>query len=215
MINQSRHHQQGLSLIELMIAIMLSIFITAAMISLFVNSKQNYRLNENMSRLQENARFAVSFIARDLRMADYRTCITKDRLSDAIAGTNGSLNNPDTVTIIWQSSECGVTPATINTTIYSIQTGSSGVPALFRSINGVNTELVEGIDDMQILYGEDTDHDDAPNYFVDSASVSAMAQVVSVRLSLVAGTMESNLTTTGGRITRDFTSTVTLRNRLP
>ena len=215
MMNKTRQYQQGLSLIELMIAITLSIFITAAMITLFVNSKQNYRLNENMSRLQENARFAVSFIARDLRMADYRTCVTADRRADAIAGTNDlGVNGSDTVTIIWQTNECGATPS-INTTTYSIRTGSSGEPALFRSINGVNTELVEGIESLQVLYGEDTDNDDAPNYFVDSASISNMQQAISVRLTVVARTLETNLTTAGGRITRNFTSTVTLRNRLP
>jgi type IV pilus assembly protein PilW len=215
MINTKRQFQKGLSLIELMIAITLSIFITAAMISLFVNSKQNYRLNENMSRLQENARFAISFLARDIRMSDYRTCVAADRLATAIAGTNNTgLNNSDTVTVIWQTNACGATVAS-DTTIYSIQNGSSGAPALFRSVNGVNTELVEGIENLQILYGEDTDNDDAPNYFVDSASITNMAQAVSVRLTLVARTLETNLTTDGGRITRNFTSTVTLRNRLP
>ena len=215
MITQTRQYQQGLSLIELMIAITLSIFITAAMITLFVNSKQNYRLNENMSRLQENARFAVSFIARDLRMADYRTCVTADRRADAIAGTNDlGVNGSDTVTIIWQTNDCGTTPA-INTTVYTIGNGSSGAPALYRSVNGVNTELVEGIENLQILYGEDTDNDDVPNYYVDSASITNMQQAISVRLTVVARTLETNLTTTGGRITRNFTSTVTLRNRLP
>ena len=217
MITNNRQSQKGLSLIELMIAITLSIFITAAMISLFVNSKQNYRLNENMSRLQENARFAMSFLARDIRMSDYRTCVTADRLATAIAGTNNNgLNNSDTVTVIWQTSECAPAVATLpTTTIYSIGNGSSGAPALFRSVNGVNTELVEGIENLQILYGEDTDNDDVPNYYVDSASITNMAQAVSVRLTVVARTLETNLTTGGGRITRNFTSTVTLRNRLP
>jgi type IV pilus assembly protein PilW len=215
MITNARQSQKGLSLIELMIAITLSIFITAAMISLFVNSKQNYRLNENMSRLQENARFAMAFLARDIRMSDYRTCVTADRLATAIAGTNNAgLNNSDTVTVIWQTNACGAS-ATSDTMIYSIGNGSSGAPALFRSVNGVNTELVEGIENLQILYGEDTDNDDAPNYFVDSASITNMAQAVSVRLTVVARTLETNLTAGGGRITRNFTSTVTLRNRLP
>ena len=220
MIIAKRQSQEGLSLIELMIAITLSIFITAAMISLFVNSKQNYRLNENMSRLQENARFAMAFLARDIRMADYRTCVTADRRADAIAGTNDTgLNSSDTVTVIWQTNDCLASVASDSTIIYSIRNGSSGAPALFRfRSDGVNTELVElveGIENLQILYGEDTDNDDVPNYYVDSASITNMAQAVSVRLTVVARTLETNLTTGGGRITRNFTSTVTLRNRLP
>jgi len=216
MINAKRQSQMGLSLIELMIAITLSIFITAAMITLFVNSKQNYRLNENMSRLQENARFAMSFLARDIRMADYRTCVTADRLATAVAGTNNAgLNNSDTVTVIWQTNDCAAGLAT-NTTVFSIQNGASGSPALFRSVDGgAAEELVEGIEDLQILYGEDTDNDDVPNYYVDAASITNMAQAISVRVTVVARTLETNLAADGGRITRNFTSTVTLRNRLP
>ena len=215
MINDGLKSQKGLSLIELMIAIALSIFIVAAMISLFVNSKQNYRLNENMSRLQENARFAVSFISRDIRMADYRACVTANRRGNAIAGSNDSgLNDSDTVTVLWQTNACGAANTTV-TTVYSIQTGASGSPALFRRVNGVSQELVEGIENLQILYGQDTDNDDVPNYFVDAASITDMAQAISVRITLIARTLESNLTTGGERITRNFTSTVTLRNRLP
>jgi type IV pilus assembly protein PilW len=216
MINTAFRFQRGLSLVELMIAITLSIFIVAAMISLFINSKENYRLNENMSRLQENARFAVSFLSRDIRMADYRACIAgpnSDRNANAVTGQNNTgLDGTDTVTVAWQADNC----TDDVTVVYSIQTGASGSPALFRSVNGAAAEeLVEGIEDLQILYGQDIDNDDVPNYFVDAATITNMAQAVSVRVSLVARTLETNLAADGGRITRPFTATVTLRNRLP
>ena len=216
MIKRSSEFQKGVSLIELMIAITLSVVIAAAMISLFINSKQNYRINENMSRLQESARFAVSFLSRDVRMADYRACVTADRLATAISGENGTgLNSSDTVTLSWQTNACNTAFAT-ETRVYSIQTGSTGSPALFRSINGAAAvELVEGIQDLQILYGEDTDNDNVANYYVDASSIVDMAQAISIKITLIARTLESNLTTSGGIITRGFTSTVTLRNRLP
>ena len=202
--------QKGLSLIELMIAITLSLFIIAAMIGLFVNSKENYRMNENMSRLQENARFAVSFLARDLRMVDYRACISAERLTNSITGVNGAdANTPDTVTLLWQSNDC----TSIVTTVYSVKDGATGTPSLFRNVNGTEQELVEGIQNLQIFYGLDTDNDDSPNFF--TATPANLVQAVSVRISLVAQTLDSNLAADGGRISRNFTSTVTLRNRLP
>ena len=215
-MQMNRNPQTGVSIIELMIAITLSIVIAAGMISLFVNSKLNYRINENMSRLQESARFAVSFLSRDIRMADYRTCVTVERLVDAISGGNNSgLNNSDTITLSWQANDCDDALAT-ETRVYSIQNGSSGNPTLFRSINGAAAvELVEGIQDLQILYGEDTSGDYIANYYVDASSITNMAQAISVRITMVVSTLESNLTSSGDRITRNFSSTISLRNRLP
>ncbi len=216
MINKVRNSQNGLSLIELMIAITLGIIIAAAMISLFVNSKQSYRVNENMSRLQENARFAVSFISRDLRMADYRACVTEDTLDDAISG--GTLNGSDTVTIIYQSNDCDTANA-LATTVYSIQDPDGAGPrqrALFRSVDGAAAqELVEGIENLQILFGEDTDKDFVPNYYVNAASIDDMEQAISVRFIVTARTLDTNIASGGGRISRDFTSTIVLRNRIP
>ena len=215
MINDAWKSQKGMTLVELLISITLGLIITAALLSLFINSRQSYRVNENMSRLQENARFAVSFLSRDLRMADYRACVTGDRLVNAVAGQNDTgLNGSDTVTILWQSNACGDASAIV-TTIYSIQTGPSGSPALFRSIDGVSQELVEGIENLQILYGEDTDNDNVPNYYVNAASITDMKQAISVKFTLIARTLETNIATDGGRITRDFSSAITLRNRLP
>ena len=218
MINNVMKPQKGLSLIELMIAIALSIFIVAAMISLFVNSKQNYRMNENMSRMQENARFAMSFISRDVRMADYHACVPGDRLSTAISGQDnttefeGHDNQTDSITVVWQANDC-VNSVTME---YLIKIGDSEIPALFRSIDGGDDEeLVEGIWGLEILYGEDTSGNNVPDRYVSAGSVTEMEDAISVRITLTAGTMESNFTTAGGRIFRDFTSTVTLRNRLP
>ena len=84
-------NQQGLSLIELMIAITLGLFITGGLIQLFVNSHQSYRVQENVSRLQENGRFAMSFLIKDIRMADYWGCLRLDKDADP-ASTNISNN---------------------------------------------------------------------------------------------------------------------------
>ena len=207
--------QRGLSLVELMISILLGFIVSAAMISLFINARQSYRVNENLARLQENGRFAVSFISRDLRMADYRACITEDMLADAVLGEDDSgLNGSDVLTIQWQTNDCTVA-SNVVTTIYSIQEGASGEPALFRSVDGVDQEIVEGIENLQVLYGEDTDDDDVPNYYVDAGSVADMEDTVNVRFTVDAITREANLTTDGNNISRSFASAVTLRNRVP
>jgi len=49
----------------------------AGVIQIFLSAKQAYRLQENLSRLQENGRFAMDFITKDVRMAGYAGCSSK------------------------------------------------------------------------------------------------------------------------------------------
>jgi len=65
---------QGLTLIETMVAITISLILLSGAITLFINNKVTYETNDNLSRLQENARFAIEFLIDDLRMAGYFGC---------------------------------------------------------------------------------------------------------------------------------------------
>jgi type IV pilus assembly protein PilW len=117
-------------------------------------------------------------------------------------------------------------------------------PALRRLTNPTSgqtcsdgEELVEGIENMQVLFGEDTDADGdgakgdgtANRYLSFGASGLDMDRVVSVRISLLARSLNNNLTTepspyffNGSMITppsddkylrKVFTTTITLRNK--
>ena len=108
---------------------------------------------------------------------------------------------------------------------YSIAPGSEGEPALFR--NG--DEYLDGIEDFQILYGEDTASVGFANYYVPADQVVDMNNVVSIRFAVVTRSQDDNLT--GGvnqqysvlgesrtapdqRLRQTYMSTVTIRNRL-
>jgi type IV pilus assembly protein PilW len=67
--------QHGLSLVELMVALTIGLFLTAGIIQLFIGTNQTYRFNESMARLQENGRFALEILSRDLRMAGFVGCV--------------------------------------------------------------------------------------------------------------------------------------------
>ena len=330
----SKH--KGYTLVELMVAMVIGLILTAGILQLFVSNKQTYRVTENMSRLQENGRFAMFFLTKDIRMADFWGCRSQELniqnnldpaggnydsnlhlFTNTVDGTDGvtdtitlrgamdnavsvttpfmntasavlkvnssngleqgdiilvsdcakgdivqiSNNNPSSSGNIVHNTGNATQPGNFNPSScsggnahclskqyddkasvfklgvkeYSIQnTGPSGENALFRNINGAGAqELVEGIENMQILYGEDTDGDGAANYYKASGSVD-MDKVVSVRVSLVAVTLENNMTEranaydifgvtidpfltdpTDKHIRRVFTSTIVIRNRLP
>ncbi len=63
--------QSGFSLIELLIAITLGLVLTAGLISVFVSSKQGYRVQESRGRMQENVRFSMEYLSQAVRLADF------------------------------------------------------------------------------------------------------------------------------------------------
>jgi len=79
---QSLYHntdrQAGLTLVELMVAMVISLLLIAGTITIFMSNKQAYRLNDASSRVQESGRFAFDFMRRDVRMAGYAGCLSKN-----------------------------------------------------------------------------------------------------------------------------------------
>ena len=66
--------QQGFSLVEMMIAITIGFIIVGAIGYLYLGSRQSFRTTDAMSRIQENARYALQTMAHDVRMAGYVGC---------------------------------------------------------------------------------------------------------------------------------------------
>ena len=66
--------QQGFSLVELMIAMTIGIVLTFGIAQVYTQSKETYRTQGELSRLQENARYALDILARDIRMAGFAGC---------------------------------------------------------------------------------------------------------------------------------------------
>ncbi|WP_019339726.1 PilW family protein [Stutzerimonas stutzeri] len=72
MTQTSLRHQHGLSLVELMVAMALSLLLMLGVIQIFLSSKQTYSTNVALSRVQESGRFALEFMANDIRNAGYK-----------------------------------------------------------------------------------------------------------------------------------------------
>lgn len=79
----SRLSQRGFSLVELLIAMTVGFVVLAGVGYLYIESRQAFRTMDNLSRMQESARYALEIIARDIRMAGYRGC----------AGSNVEIKN--------------------------------------------------------------------------------------------------------------------------
>lgn len=70
----ARHHQLGLSLIELMVAMVLGLLVVGAAFAIFHSNQMTYRSNEGLARMQENARVAFELISQDIRGAGGNAC---------------------------------------------------------------------------------------------------------------------------------------------
>lgn len=320
-----KYKQTGFSLVEIMVALLISLILLSGVIQVYIGNKQTYKLNEALARTQENARFAIEEITRQVRMAGYMGCanltnITPNiiagnppadlqfSLSEAVVGTDNvaagntwnATTGTDVITVrkaatqganlvgnlgavnaniqvaqnaggwlagsILFITDCqsadifratnvsaGASPVTMahassnNTSnnlskpygpgtrvmsfeslTFFIRNSAAGVPALFwRDLNGNDTELIEGVENMQILFGEDTDSNGNPDRYV-VASAANMANVKSVRLSLLMQSIEDNVLTapqpftyngvtttpTDNRYRQVFTSTISIRNRM-
>ncbi len=61
--------QAGVTLIELMIAMTLSLMLGGAVITVFVNNSHSFKQDENVLRMQDDARFALRELALEISMA--------------------------------------------------------------------------------------------------------------------------------------------------
>lgn len=120
---QSTRYQRGLTLVEILVALVISAFLMAGVIQLFIGSKQTYRSHDALSRIQENGRFALEAMSRDIRAAGYyptTTTITTTTTDPPTTTTKvtppptwplGSAsfinNNNSAITVQWHDEEVG------------------------------------------------------------------------------------------------------------
>lgn len=66
--------QRGFSLVELMVALVLGLIVMGAALRLFVGTRGSANLEDQLSRQQEDARYAVEALAMDARQAGFVGC---------------------------------------------------------------------------------------------------------------------------------------------
>ncbi|KFZ38268.1 pilus assembly protein PilW [Shewanella mangrovi] len=276
---------KGFSLVELMVAMVISLFLTLGVFTMFSMSATNVTTTGQYNQLQENGRMALAIMAPDIEQVAFFGDVTG---SDFIVGTNttvdaaitndcigGGLNNrtlPVDIAShfrrIW-GYEVGVSATSIDcvtdanagtdviqikrlkgpagaTTGFRVATTSSqiifrgnstgtavknqrvwnyehniyyigndnGIPSLKRyslsdsgSMDNSEGAIVQGIENMRILYGYDNDGDDAADRFLPVENVTdlmwdnqSFQRIVAVKIFLLVRAVEED---------RSYTDTVT------
>lgn len=303
------NHYSGYTLIELLIGMALGIALSAMVLPAFLSNVNAFKSVKSVARTHENARFALTELAKSLRNTGFRGCDSgvtsisnltgstiydfaqtiegQERAADeAIAGLSNTLtltSAADAVIVKTLSLVDGILAADVpaNATTMTLSSGhdvSTGdvifvgdcengylfsisnvnsstitlgqaVPAsasftggtlvyrfdsttyflaasqlytnnqgdtpnsLWRKVNGgAEEEMVAGIENLQIVYGLDSDNDGVPNQFVDGAGVSGNFNSVSiVRFQVLASSLDA-LPNSGGVLQKAFSMSVNLRN---
>lgn len=217
--------QQGLSLIELMIAILISSILLLGVLQLFSNTSASDRTNSAMASVQESGRIALEIIGADARRTGYQGCTSASTLATvnnvkfptaALAAGDKTVTFryatlTDTGTRFGTNTTCEVHPTTPKALYYYsaayTRCASGGINRVCRSVNGGTADVIlDNADIAGVQIG-------IPNaglmQWKDSAAASAadLSNATAVRVTLT-------LTDARNEISRSFTGTYELRNRL-
>jgi len=250
--------QRGFTLVEVLVAITIGLLMMAGILQISEASKESSRLQRNMGFVQENIRTAMELLSRDIRQAGYYTDDDPDArilnapspfvgasapttvTTAAITADGGGADN-DQITVTYESNiDClGQDTPTVNGNRFAINHYFISSERLMCRGNGNASAqpLVEGVESMQILYGENTDGEPlSANRYVlptdpaDAANTADMDSVVSVRIALrfhsrdhvrqgVDNSLYALLDATpfnpvdsDKRLRREITTTISLRN---
>jgi type IV pilus assembly protein PilW len=112
-MRHSFRSQRGLTLVELMIALVIGLLITVAAASLYLVARQGFRTNDDQSRNFETGRLAVEVLSRNIRMAGAPAFVPATANAQVVeipgrlpvTGTDGGAGGPDTITVRYFSDQ--------------------------------------------------------------------------------------------------------------
>lgn len=94
-MNSKKRYESGLTLIELMIAMAISIIVMAAIYKVYQSQQKAYVTQQMVIEMQQNARAAISLMTREIRMAGYKPAASDGIDNDGADGADDDDPNRD------------------------------------------------------------------------------------------------------------------------
>jgi len=239
MTSQPYKKQTGFSLIEMMVAMLIGLFLMGGVISVYLSSSQSSRVNDSLRTLQENGRFALASLRNSIQMAGYIDNYDPSILLDPFPG--GAIDFNQKVAISFESDvDCtgAATPVPAAPAARVANNTLQLVGDELRCVGnagGTGITIIDGVDQMQILYGLDDDDDEIADRYVTATTVTATTNgwrdmVSSVRIALLLNSVNDikpisesktyqllDVTTAAfndRKLRKVFTTTILIRNRM-
>ncbi|MGB7931058.1 MAG: PilW family protein [Gammaproteobacteria bacterium] len=210
--------EKGFTLIELMIAVVLGLLLIAGTLAVFISTKQGYRLENGLSLMQATGRATLDLLAREVMMAGFPQIDDIETFIPAMT-TDGGSSNSDQFAVRYQSdTDClnDTTPVYADGDRYAknmffIQNNNLWCRTLAEDDSTIREQaVVQGVENMQLLYGEDNTDDGVSNAtrYVTAGNVTDWDNVVSVRIGIIVNSQSPIATS-------DDTVTYTLFGQTP
>lgn len=195
--------QYGLTMVELMVSLVLSLFLILVAAQFFIANKSTYRTQQAQADVQERGRFAMSWLGQQIRQAGYAanseiatsfatlypatgasSGVLAMQASQLFAGTSSTLQlrvrGADDGNIVDCSGQ-GLSTGTSRTHVIDL----SGT-----SLRCDGTEVVPGVTQLVFQYGQDTTGDRIPDSYASTPPASA---VYAIRVCMVVQSLENNV----------------------
>ncbi len=224
--------QGGFTIVELLIAGLLGIILTAGVIQLFVGSNANYTLQDELADIQEDGRFAMIFLENEIQRGGWIDDFNA-RVPPAVDLNLSQDAASDSVAVSYKVPVDGVSNVDCNgsnvadgyVTNTFLVGGDSGeeLMCLGNGTGAVAQPLINGVKNFQVLYGVESNAtcpDGAVNQYMTRDQVLAGGSnlvIVSVRVALLIASEEDvlpeNETVTHDLLDTQYTSTDKLTYR--
>ena len=189
--------QRGVTLVEMMVAMALGLLILLAVSSIYIGSRQTFRLQDDNARLQETGRYALEVMGRSIRQAGFWNMPINPVATatgfggTAITGVNGAGSAADTVTVqydgLTNDRDCEGNALGANAVVQDAYRLNNNELQCDGNADGTvdHQALVADIEDVQILYGiGDPNTDQSARQYVTTPA--NWAQVFSARVCVQA-----------------------------
>jgi type IV pilus assembly protein PilW len=195
--------QQGYSMIELSVALVIALFLLNGMFTILQSTRKTSGNQNLLAQLQDEERVAMTMMTDVIQQAGYfsgaqTTLATAEFLPSTTFSTagqsvaGGTNTYGDTVSVRYQGDtstggvlDCvgnSIANGTIEEMTFSVNVGTNnnGQPGLYCTINGVAAPLVPNVKTIAVSYGVDANASGSANTYLTAAQTTAAGLWTSV-----------------------------------
>jgi len=178
-------NKKGVSLIELLVALVICGIVVAGAYRFFITQTRAYAVQDQVIEAQQNVRLAMEILLRDLRMAGY----DDDSIKSTVTITDPIVAplRDDSITFSFEYYDKATLQYQKHTVAYRREMNPSRLirQLIINEVAGSPDVLLENVDDFKLTYGINTNGDGEMDQWVPADKVG-VNKVMAVRVVLSA-----------------------------